>query len=251
MRSRFLLSVSLVALVGSVAQATVIDDFSVDSSAKYNYDVVVGWPVYGRNAANQFQSPADGATGGTNAWLRNDNTFDVGDTISLDVIVGTGAHPDTPDTSGLSSLTWSSLPNALTNDATNKTVSMYFEKLGGVKTLYFFDQGANIWSQAISINAGSTITMTATRTAVDELTYGFAWNDATGVAQSVTNTRTEALYSTSYYFGMMDNQYRANAGGNNCMDNLSDSTAVPEPGTIVLMSTGVLGLLAYAWRKRR
>jgi hypothetical protein len=28
-------------------------------------------------------------------------------------------------------------------------------------------------------------------------------------------------------------------------------TAVPEPGTIVLLATGLLGLLAYAWRKRR
>jgi hypothetical protein len=27
--------------------------------------------------------------------------------------------------------------------------------------------------------------------------------------------------------------------------------AVPEPGTIVLLATGLLGLLAYAWRKRR
>jgi autotransporter-associated beta strand protein len=28
-------------------------------------------------------------------------------------------------------------------------------------------------------------------------------------------------------------------------------TAAPEPGTIVLLATGLLGLLAYAWRKRR
>jgi hypothetical protein len=43
-------------------------------------------------------------------------------------------------------------------------------------------------------------------------------------------------------------------GGEACvgLDNvrLSDST-VPEPGTIVLLGTGLLGLLAYAWRKRK
>jgi hypothetical protein len=28
-------------------------------------------------------------------------------------------------------------------------------------------------------------------------------------------------------------------------------TATPEPGTLVLMATGLFGLLAYAWRKRK
>jgi hypothetical protein len=31
----------------------------------------------------------------------------------------------------------------------------------------------------------------------------------------------------------------------------SNEVAIPEPGTIVLLSTGILGLLAYAWRKRK
>ena len=39
---------------------------------------------------------------------------------------------------------------------------------------------------------------------------------------------------------------------NNGMDNISFSqTVVPEPSTVVLLGTGLLGLLAYAWRKRR
>ena len=29
------------------------------------------------------------------------------------------------------------------------------------------------------------------------------------------------------------------------------STTVPEPSVIVLLATGLLGLLAYAWRKRK
>lgn len=36
------------------------------------------------------------------------------------------------------------------------------------------------------------------------------------------------------------------------LDNISlTSQAVPEPGTIALFATGLLGLLAYAWRKRK
>ena len=31
----------------------------------------------------------------------------------------------------------------------------------------------------------------------------------------------------------------------------SDVTGVPEPSTIVLLATGIVGLLAYAWRRRR
>jgi hypothetical protein len=34
------------------------------------------------------------------------------------------------------------------------------------------------------------------------------------------------------------------------VDNVSVS-AVPEPGTLALAVAGVLGLLAYAWRKRK
>ena len=36
------------------------------------------------------------------------------------------------------------------------------------------------------------------------------------------------------------------------IDNLTlSSTATPEPSTIVLLATGIIGLLAYAWRQRR
>ena len=30
-----------------------------------------------------------------------------------------------------------------------------------------------------------------------------------------------------------------------------DPYATPEPGTLVLLATGLIGLLCYAWRKRR
>jgi hypothetical protein len=37
-----------------------------------------------------------------------------------------------------------------------------------------------------------------------------------------------------------------------CVDDVSAVyTAVPEPTMLALLATGVIGLLAYAWRKRR
>ena len=36
------------------------------------------------------------------------------------------------------------------------------------------------------------------------------------------------------------------------MDNaIVTTSAIPEPGTLTLLATGLIGLLAYAWRKRR
>lgn len=43
-----------------------------------------------------------------------------------------------------------------------------------------------------------------------------------------------------------------NGGGNGVFDNLLITTGqVPEPSTLLLITTGSIGLLAYAWRKRK
>lgn len=41
------------------------------------------------------------------------------------------------------------------------------------------------------------------------------------------------------------------ANGEAFLDNISASATVPEPTTIVLAVSGIIGLLAYAWRKRK
>lgn len=247
MRS-LLLAVSLVALVGSVAQATVIDDFSVDSSAKYNQIFTPGaaTPVYARNASNQFQTPASGIYGDTTIWLRNDGpTFDVGDTVGIDIVPGSAAN------GGFSGLLWSSLPNAfLTNDATNNTGDLGLERYNGVNTLYFQEHGATVASRVLDIASGSTISVKATRTALDKVTYDIAFTNTLGVSQAITGSLTESVYASTYYFGMIDNQYSNGVfGANNAMDNLVHSP-VPEPSTAILLAMGIFGLVAWAWRKR-
>jgi hypothetical protein len=49
-------------------------------------------------------------------------------------------------------------------------------------------------------------------------------------------------------------EFAKRSGTQSFIDNVSlvaTTNAVPEPGTIVLLITGMLGLVCYAWRKRK
>lgn len=47
-----------------------------------------------------------------------------------------------------------------------------------------------------------------------------------------------------------DNTGSSNRGGNICYNSV-EWTTIPEPGALAIMVTGMLGLLAYAWRRRK
>ena len=62
---------------------------------------------------------------------------------------------------------------------------------------------------------------------------------------------TSGLTGGSGVVGQLGNgqyymQFDANGGGVETI-----ATATPEPGTVALLASGLAGLLAYAWRKRK
>jgi hypothetical protein len=72
--------------------------------------------------------------------------------------------------------------------------------------------------------------------------------------QLVDATVTFTATADNGHLGESLRIYVANAGSNICLDfdNLRlSSAAVPEPGALAVLATGVIGLLCYAWRKHR
>ena len=59
---------------------------------------------------------------------------------------------------------------------------------------------------------------------------------------------TSSFAYANDYIGMISN---TSTGQRGLIDSLSISQMAPEPGTLVLLAMGLIGLLAYAWRKRK
>lgn len=77
--------------------------------------------------------------------------------------------------------------------------------------------------------------------------YRIAWN-ANSMDLYVNNSLVSSMADRS-----MQGQWGifAYCGGQMSWDSVSAGSQVPEPSTIAILATGVCGLLAYAWRKRR
>ena len=111
------------------------------------------------------------------------------------------------------------------------------------------------------------ITGAAFRVSVQPYIDGYSYNNTGTIPSSTTVTAyldgnqvgtftTHADRDTVQYLGFTDITFDkivlSSVSIDNCMfiDDLQVST-IPEPGTLVLLVVGLLGLLAYAWRKRR
>ena len=121
-------------------------------------------------------------------------------------------------------------------------------------------------NQCAAFSTDATIAQTITGFSVGDYRFSF-YAQASGTGQpltvklddttltfggigSVTPTDTMSLYTSNVVsVGAGDHTLLFTAGGWTYLDNVS--VAVPEPASLAMVFSGLIGLLAYAWRKRR
>jgi hypothetical protein len=80
-------------------------------------------------------------------------------------------------------------------------------------------------------------------------TTGAQWSTSFAVDGGATYSRSYT-YTVGEGNPVITHIGMGNGGGRMLVDNFT-LTGVPEPSTLALLATGLFGLLAYAWRKRR
>jgi hypothetical protein len=119
---------------------------------------------------------------------------------------------------GITTLTWNNLPTTKTQTA-----------LDSLGHLVVASSSASTWYDTDAASAADTAKLEALRT-------------STGLVTMLLNPGLASPTMGGVEFGYTAGQ----------MPQLVLTVgAVPEPSTIILVSTGLLGLLAYAWRKRK
>jgi len=242
-------AVAIVLCAASARATVILDDYSSSNPGNYTlYNWYGGTATFAvSNGQLQPNQPKESA----HVWYwtgPNGERMHPGDSVSVDV-----ANSQTANINA------NSIDSFVLGTTTTTTVSgTYFgiQYRGDLtpKVWKAYILGAWVTPTAINVVDGLTLsTLTLTRgtgASQNVITWSLAQIGGYGLAGSGTATLTGVTATDALYFG--PGTYYAGAGGTSgaAYDNLT-YTPIPEPSTLVLLGMGLVGLLCYAWRKRK
>ena len=226
-------------LVGT-ASATVIDDFDTNDPGNYaHFEIYLTDGVMGfASDGSVFTPDTPGKTEGW-VWTGSPERLDVGEIVTLDVVSFNG------DSEAAILLSTADVAVAGTAILELRHTSGYTGDMmqvlrpavhggGAADDWAFGDDDLNnlappdVWAPAkLSVTRSGDTTFDWSVTGATAGSGSYNWPDAAGIP---------------LFFGM--DSYNGNVE----MDNL---TIIPEPGTIVMLLSGLLGLPLLAWRRRK
>jgi hypothetical protein len=201
-----------------------------------------GSPVFDTPYGSQYLHMYRDAWGTANAWIALDsaaqNAIAANGTMRLEVdahnMVGLDGWGGNLGISG-----WNSSPGSWTNRGFDVAL-----RPSGALWMYEGSQTTKVDS-AYSANAWQKLTIDVNFT-TDR------WSISANGNPIASNLQFEAGDLSKVQYILLSTWDYNGTGGRGGWDNLTvTSPIVPEPSAIILLSSGVIGLLAYAWRRRR
>jgi hypothetical protein len=217
-------------MVGSPPVATVGSWWGVKNSVVANA-TTAGIAAYSPSLPQFLNMTGDPVHGGTSAFLWANNAGATGDTI----VSKFAFYLNDVDEPLTEAYGW--LIEPVVRSGTD-LVEIVLEADGGVH--YYPSSGSTVaLSQKFTPNAWNTMILS------------YQNNSSTGFSLSINGQTPEtvALQHSGIWSGWRSEQFFTGTAANFYVSAIS--APVPEPGTICLLLTGLLGLLAYAWRMRK
>ncbi len=221
-----------VALFGlaAVASATVIN---VDYNASYYSTRIYSGTAVAPDTGTKWNGvtvSTDWATEGTTTSGALVDSFDNATPVTA-TITDFGGFASTG-----SYHTASDLMSDLANTSGPATFTIDGLLPGNSYDLYLYATNSHYSSQTTTFTVGTTQTVTNSGTAFSGFVFGRNYTLFSGVAADAGGTISGSISA-------------ATGGAFNGFQVVGEM--IPEPSTIVLLATGLIGLLCYAWRKRK
>lgn len=240
----FVLIVAALAVAGATPNSALA--LPIVSHSGQTDPTTEGWTSTGALNGNAIND------GGVDAWQMNDTSGS--DSVSYERLL------TAPELSDVAAKGWSLDANYKV-EYTSHDTGIDFEYGGAVGSgfSYLFSPGLSGGDQSFVLNGtsslgGSGSRYTLTGSGLSFQHYKIVYDPLAAAASIYVN---DALAVTGWTPGVYNDPGLSiwtgswKTGDIRIASLAFSSTEIPEPGTLMLLTTGLLGLLAYAWRKRR